>query len=77
MHENDHGIQVANDMITVINETIIQRILTSPNIKDILIESDTEYIAQLAGLKTKRERSDNNMKNAFTITLPSLFGDVD
>ena len=36
----------------------------------------TEFIAQLDGTNTKCERSDNNKKNAFSITLPSLFGDV-
>ena len=79
--ENEHAVQCANDLITVINETIKQRILTSPNIKDFSIEwnidginKGTECIVQLDGTNTKRERSDNKKKNVFSITLPSLFG---
>ena len=82
--ENQHGVQCANDTITVIDEAIKQRISTSPNIKDFPIESnidginkETEYITQLDGTNTKRERLNDNKKNAFSITLPSFVGDVD
>ena len=65
----EHGVQCANDIITVIKDFPIES-----NIDGI---KETEYIAQLDGMHTKCDRSHNNKENAFLITLPSLFDDID